>query len=783
MKRARRILRIVLLVLLLGLLIGIGAGAVLLRRAFPLVAGRLTVRGLQAPVTVIRDRWGVPHLYAENAHDLFFAQGYVHAQDRMWQMDFNRRVPSGRLSELFGEVTLPSDRFLRTIGMRRSADAERSRLDPEALAALGAYAAGVNAWLDRNASRLPLEFTILRYRPEPWTPTDTLAFGKFLAWTLGGNWRYQLLRAHLIARFGVEGLRVLLPPYPSDAPVVVPPSARARSWGTTALLRLVDAGGLRAGLGSNNWVLSGSRTETGRPILANDPHLEAQMPSIWYEMHLHGGPYDVIGATIPGVPGVLIGHNADVAWGVTNAAPDVQDLYIERFDPSDPTRYLYRGRWEPATVVRETIRVRGRPDPVAADVRITRHGPILNDVVDGLGSFLALRWTALDPGTIFASVLRLDRARTWREFRAALRLWTVPAQNFVYADRQGNIGYQLPGRIPIRAGGGGLTPVPGWTGEYEWIGEIPFDRLPSVLNPPRGYIVTANNQIVPDDYPYLVSHEWDPGFRAKRIETLLAPIRRATIADMRTIQMDLGSLPAQETIRALAGLHLAREPAAGLLAELRAWDGVLGAESRPAAIYEAFRLTLTPLVFKDALGGELYTRYLERSEAWQLALLRLLRTPASGWWGARGRDAVVEEALVEAHALLTRHLGADRSRWTWGRLHTMRFVHPLGRIPGLAWIFNARAPQTGGDLFTVNNGGFAPDTFSQIIVASYRQIIDLADWDRSIAIHATGQSGLPFHGHYRDFVVLWASGRYHPMLFSRARIQQAADGTLTLAPP
>ena len=768
--------------LLLAALLAAGTGVVLVRRAFPKVSGRVAVPGLRAPVEVVRDRWGVPHLRAQNTHDLFFAQGYVHSQDRLWQMDFDRRVASGRLSEIFGEATLTSDRFLRTIGLRRAAELERPHLDSETADALDAYAAGVNAFVAQHRAALPIEFTLLRYRPEPWTPVDSLAYGKLLAWTLGGNWRDQILRAQLVARFGVDGMRALIPPYPADAPIVVPEAAGYRSWNPTAVINLLDASAPPHGIGSNNWVVSGSRTASGKPLLANDPHLEAQMPSIWYEMHLAGGPFDVIGGTLPGLPGVVIGHNQQIAWGVTNAGPDVQDLYIERFDPADPGRYLYRGRWESATMVPERIAVRGQPQPVDLRVRVTRHGPIIDDVVPGLGASLAMRWTALEPGTVSASVLRLDRARTWEEFRDALRLWTVPAQNFVYADREGNIGYQLTGRIPIRAGGSGLLPVPGWTGEHEWVGEIPYERLPSEFNPARGFIVTANNRITPDAYPYSISHEWDPGFRARRIETMLAGDDRATVDQMQQIQMDLTSLPGQAIVQALGSAHIAEEPAAGLLAELRSWDGVLRPDSRAAAVYEAFRMALVRRLFRDTLGPELYLRYLDRSGAWQLVVMRLLGDPSSRWWGSHGRDAVVAAALTDAEETLTRRLGADRAGWSWGRLHSMRFVHPLGNLYALGWIFNAGAPPTGGDIFTVDNGGFAADTFAHVIVASYRQIVDLGDWDRSIAIHTTGQSGLPFHAHYRDFISLWASGRYHPMLFSRVRIEQESRGTLTLIP-
>lgn len=779
----RRLLLVLVGVIVAAALVFAGIGAYLIRRPFPIITGSLTVPGVRAPVEVIRDRWGIPHIYAQDTHDLFFAQGYIHAQDRLWQMEFNRRASSGQLSEILGVATLETDRFVRTIGLRRAAEAAAVQMDAETREALEAYAAGVNAFVLQHTAALPVEFALLRFRPQPWTPTDTLAFGGLMSWVLSGNWSSEILRAHLVSRFGAEGMRVLMPSYPDDAPVIVPEATTYRSWNTAAVLQLHDLASSVPGIGSNNWVVSGSRTITGAPILANDPHLEAQMPSIWHEMHLSGGPYNVIGSTFPGIPGVIIGHNEQIAWGATNAGPDVQDLYMERFDPADPTRYLYRGQWERAKIVREEIRVKGRRDPVIETVRITRHGPIINSVVEGLGAFLAMRWTALEPSTTPTSILRLDRAHTWQTFREALRLWTVPAQNFVFADRQGNIGYQLPGRIPIRAKGDGLLPVPGWTGEYEWIRDIPFDELPSAFNPPRGYIVTANNRIVPEGYRYLIAHDWDPGFRARRIQTLLDAGPRATVDDMKAIQMDVTSLPGQMVVQALQDVHISQEPAAGLLAELRSWDGVLRADSRPAAIYEAFRMALVPLLFKDVLGPDLYRRYLGRPDNWQLAMIRLLRDPGSRWWGPDGHDAVVASALTDASRTLTERLGTDRARWTWGRLHVMRFVHPIGRLPGLALIFNATAPATGGDSFTVNNGGFNVNNFTQTIVPSYRQIIDLSDWDRSISIHATGQSGLPFHRHYRDFVPLWATGQYHPMLFSRARIQQQPEGTLTLAPP
>jgi len=764
-----------------GLVTGLSVYAV--RRPFPQTSGRITVDGLRGSVEVMRDRWGVPHIYAQDDRDLFFAQGYVHAQDRLWQMEFHRRLAAGRLSEIFGPITLETDRFLRTVGLRRAAQAEAALLDEETREFLNDYAAGVNAYIASRRGRLPLEFTLLRIAPEPWTPVDSIGFGKLMSWTLSGNWESEILRAHLLSRFGDAGIERLLPPYPAEMPVIAPEGADYRPFRSAAALRLAAFAPPRAGIGSNNWVVAGTRTATGTPLLANDPHLEAAMPSIWYEMHLSSAGFHVTGATFAGTPGVVIGHNERIAWGVTNAGPDVQDLYLERFHAGDPSLYEFRGQWERATVLEEAIAVKGRPDPVILPVRITRHGPILNGVVEGLDAFVALRWTALEPGALAGAVLRLNRAANWEEFRGALRLWTVPAQNFVYADRDGNIGYQLPGRIPIRAKGTGLLPVPGWTGEYEWIGEIPYEELPSSFNPERGYIITANNRIIPDGYGHFIAAEWDPGFRAQRIETMLKDQPQITAEVMADMQLDQTSLPARTILRALESVKVTEEPAASLLAELREWDGVLAPESTAAAIYEAFRVALPPLLFEDALGPDVFKRYLDRSDAWTVAIMHLLAEPASPWWGPTGRDAVVARALNQAAETLRKHLGPDRPRWTWGRLHVMRFDHPLGRVPGLGRIFNASAPPTGGDAFTVNNAGFSIRTFRQVVVASYRQIVDVGNWDRSLAIHTTGQSGIPFHRHYRDFVPMWATGQYHPMPFTSVRALEVVEDSLTLAPP
>ncbi|MGH2376322.1 MAG: penicillin acylase family protein [bacterium] len=791
--------RLVLAVLVLILVATVAAGAggtYLVRRAFPQTTGTLMVSGLSRPVEVIRDRWGIPHLFAQSSRDLLFAQGFVHAQDRLWHMELNRRVASGRLSEIFGEAALSTDRFLRTIGLRRSAQAHLASLSEHSRANLEAYAAGVNAFMQGARDRLPIEFAFLRFAPEPWTPADTLVYGKLMAWVLGGDWRAEILREHLHARFGERALERLWPEYP-EAPIIAPDAT-----GTSAPAQdlpprpgVPAPRGRRAesdrpqddppiikgqrGLGSNNWVLAADRTTTGGPLLANDPHLEGQMPSVWYLMHLTDDRHSMAGATFPGVPGIIIGHNRDIAWGVTNANPDVQDLFVERFHPNDPSRYLYKGQWVPATVVRESIKVKGRKDLVVEVVRITRNGPVISNVVRGLNAYLALRWTALESSSIVEAVDAINHASSWEEFRLALRAWDAPSQNFVFAHRNGDIGYQMPGRIPIRARGTGAQPSPGWTGDFDWTGMVPFDALPSVRRR-DGFIVSANNRIAPPGYPHFLGREWDPGFRARRITVLLSEGKHS-VQTLQRIQTDVTSIPGKAVIGALQAVKITDPALQPLFTELLQWDGVLAASSRPAAVYEAFVHSLLKEVFRPLDDG-VWTRYLRHYDAPVVALLGILADPSSGWWGGN-RDRLVEDALRDAVRVLETRLGRDRGQWRWGRLHQPTFTHPIGRIKALAWVFNVTAPETGGDAFTVNNGAFDPEApFRQALVASYRQILDPADWDRSLVIHTTGQSGLPFHRHYRDFTALWARGEYVPLLFSRQRIEEAAAGRLTLVP-
>jgi len=808
-RRRRRGLLVFIIVLVVVILAAAGLGVVVVRRQFPQTEGTLNLPGLQAPVEIYRDQLGIPHIYASNPHDLFMAQGFVHAQDRFWQMEFSRRIGSGRLAEVLGEAGLDSDRFIRTIGWARTAAEEVERLDAETRGILEAYAEGVNAYLTTtDQSRLGLEFVMFGligtdFTPEPWTPLNTLTWGKVMAWNLRGNMDKELLRAYIAARAGTAAVAQLVPGYRGDYPVIVPHPSQA------SLDAVPDAAfapfflGSGSDIGSNNWVISGSRTESGMPILANDPHLGIQMPSIWYEVGLHcepvgrDCPYEVFGSSFPGVPGVIIGHNDRIAWGMTNLGPDVQDLFIERVNPQNPHQYEVDGEWVDMDIIREEIRVAGQDEPVVVFARSTRHGPIINDIVGGEEEEwsygwepLALSWTALQPGTINRAIFLLDRAQNWDQFREALSYWDVPSQNFVYADVDGNIGYQAPGRIPIRRLGDGTQPVPGWNSEYEWVDYIPYDSLPRAFNPPESYIVTANNAVVRPDFPFLLTRDWDPGYRAQRIIELIEADPSLSVADVQAIQADSTPVWARMVLPYLAPLSSENARVAEALDLLRAWDGQAVRDSAGAAVFEAFRLRLVEAVFADQLGQPLMRR--ARSTLIE-ALPALFETPSSPWFDnietpdlVERRDEILIQALTDAVADLTDALGKRIDNWRWGDLHRATFVNQsLGKsgIAPLEWIFNRGPVEVDGTMATVNNTGYDPNNpYGVATVPSYRQIIDLSDFSRSLAIHTTGQSGHPFSPHYGDMIDLWRNFQYHRVLWTRPEVVGGSEAHLTLTP-
>jgi penicillin amidase len=797
---------------------GVGLVAAL-RRPLPRTAGKLTLTGLHAQVEVRRDRWGVPHIYADANADLFAALGYVHAQDRLWQLELNRRTGHGRLAEIFGSVAVSSDQFIRTLGFSRVAQQEVDLLDEHAHAMLSAYARGINSWLDAHEHRLPLEFSILGFTPTPWSVHDLLVWPKIMALNLSSNWMNELLNAQIVATLGAERATEITPRYPEDGPIAVPPGTTYTPDMGAAALDLASAaapftGETEAPQGSNAWVVGPQRSTSGMPLLANDPHLGLGMPGLWYQAHLVGGDYQVAGVTLPGTCGVVIGHNQRIAWGVTNACTDNQDIYIERFAADDPLRYQWRGEWRTAELVREEIRVKGQPEPTVLEVRITHHGPIIDEISappesplrlaprdpNAPHEALALRWTALDPApNLTHAVLRLNRANNWAEFRAALGDWNVPPQNFVYADVEGNVGYALGGWIPVRPHHDGQLPVQGWDGAYEWAGFVPNDELPAQFNPPSGKAVTANNRIVAPGDPVhsMIKGDWLNPYRAQRISDLLDTVIRHDQRSFARIQHDYYSLPGAALTHLISELPTDDPLAQQARDLLAAWDGELTAECVGGTIYAALRYHLARVVFVElealqsaqsglgAFGSLPLAFYLDRTMPDILARCAAVpRTYADPWLGGRAWEAVLTEALQRAVSELRTTLGDNPQRWTYGRTHTLTLRHPLGSVAALAPIFNRGPWPTGGDLDTVAMQHIPRDITAGPVytAASWRQIFDLSDWDAARVILPSGQSGHPASRHYVDQAAAWRAGAYQPLLWSRAAVERHTADVLLLEP-
>ena len=816
---------LVAVILLVGL---VGAGSlVFVGRTLPTTSGSFTIKGLEQPTYVLRDGYGVPHITGANLHDVLFAQGYVTAQDRLFQMEFNRRVAEGRLAEMFGagddNSLIDADEFLRTLNLYASAQVEFKLLDSRTSEELQAYSDGVNAFIASHQNSLPLEFSILGITPKPWTPVDSLAYGRVVALSLDNTWYAKYTRAMIASKVGSAVAADLYLAYPaanptlltangSAAPLVnAPPGvtnlptsaaptadqAGAFSPLSTNLLRGAEVvhsllGDISDAVGSNNWVVDGTRTVTGAPLLANDPHLGISMPSIWYEVALRGGGLDVIGFTFPGVPGVIIGHNNMIAWGVTNVGADDTDLYLEKLDPvNHPGMYEYDGQWVPLTSHQEVIRVRGGAS-VTITVNDTQDGPLLNAVQPDLKHYtaVALKWTALQPGYNFAGFFQLDFALNWQEFQAAIANISI-SQNFIYADTAGNIGYLMSGLLPIRPSDNDILPVDGSNSLHEWQGYVPASQMPLLYNPPTHVIVTANNQIVPTSYPSYVTTNWDQGYRARRILDLLLAKSKLSVADYQRIQADVLSIPATIIVPFLtAAGNASTGDAAAAASLLKGWDGTMSRQSIAASVYEVASGYLLREILEPLLGKKLYAMYCANYSSSGLfsLLISLLTAPTPPFIAGTGaRDTLIVRALGDAMKALRSKFGPDTANWQWGKLHQASFQHPLATVTPLNLIFGTSPVERPGDDVTVNVGGdgdFALDlpSYAQQTVSSMREIIDLGNFDNSLWVTTTGESGQPYSAHYSDLIPLWDQNRYQSMAYTGTAEAKAAVGVLVLTP-
>ncbi len=875
-----RILAIVLALVTLLALVGVH----IVRRSFPQTTGELSLPGLDASVTVTRDASGIPMIEASTAHDLFLAQGFVHAQDRFWEMDFRRHVTAGRLSELFGPAQFSTDAFIRTLGWRQVAEAEVAALDDTTAGYYQAYASGVNAYLrDRSPTEVSLEYGIIGLQNggieiEPWTPADSVSWLKAMAWDLRSNLEDEIDRAILSTALDEAEIADLYPEYPyGDRPTIIGDSAtvtagprpdEVRAGGTLdpnpaagrssatdgdlavtsglldlkSTLRSLPAllGISSREIGSNSWVISGRHTAAGAPLLANDPHLSPSMPSVWHQVGLRCRevrvecPFDVSGFSFSGLPGVVIGHNRDIAWGLTNLGPDVADLVVEKIQGAE---VIHDSGREPLLERRETIEIAGE-DPRTITVRSTKHGPIVsaldgayrtvldasvgetsnpagNDEQGSPGDdpkppthdpqppddeeqspadeehhVLALEWTALEPGSTAEAVFAINAAADWDEFRDAAALFDVPAQNLVYADREGNIGYQAPGRIPRRGEGEGLLPRPGWIAAQDWQGFYDFEDLPREYNPDRGWIVTANNPVAAPGATVDLGRDFDYGDRAARITDLITPLvaeGAITADDLSRVQTDTANPFAANLLPVLLDLDAGADPEVGAAQELlRSWDGHDDSDSAAAAYFNVFTATLLQEVFAPKLpegtpptGGS----------RWYLVIENLLDEPESPWWRdgeARGRDEALTRALGSAWTTTEELLGAEPVTWRWGTLHELTIrSSSLGEsgIAAIEKLFNRGPYEVSGGSGVVNATGWdAAIGYETNWVPSMRQIIDLDDFDSSRWVNLTGTSGHAFHEHYADQVEDWAAGRTRPWAYSPQAVRRSAVDTLTLIP-
>jgi penicillin G amidase len=760
-----------------GLAATTGAGLwwQLFRRPLPRTTGSLRLSGLEGPVEVRRDRWGVPHIRAASRHDLWFGEGFCHGQDRLWQLDLYRRIGSGRLAEIAGRAGVQTDRFMRTLGLRRASEREAAAMDPGLRSELEALCAGVNA---AAADRpLPVELQLLRLGFEPFTPADALTLTKLLSFGLSTNWERELLRAEMTRELGAELAVRLDPGYPRENPVVLTPGVAWEGDGLALAEQIAavrDTIGLAVGAtGSNNWAVSGSRSATGGPLLAGDPHLPPSMPGIVYQVGLYLGDRHCRGASLPGLPGVMMGQNNDVAWSFTNAMADVMDLFIERID--DGT-YEFEGGRQALETIEEEIRVKGSSEPERLVVRETQHGPIVNEALRADDAEpLALRFAVLDfPGVTEANVSVLEFA-SGPELVDGLSEHAHPVSNLVWADRHGGIGYKTVGRIPVRLGGCPDLPKPGWTAEHEWDGWVPYDEMPELSDPDGGFVVTANNRIAPEDHPHHITSDYLDGYRAARIEQLIAELPEHDLGSFEAMQTDMLSVPGLETARRLARLRPRDQREQAAIERLRSWDGRMAPDSIAATIYQAFTLRLGREVTREAIGDrDISERWLDRADngfvahvtspwRWQSHLLALWEEADEGLVG-RSWDDLALDALRGALDDLESSVGPDSAAWRWGRVHPLVFRHALGAgHPVLAWIFD-RSLEVGGGQETVAQVGWDPnDPFTAIWAPCWRMVADPIHPERSRWQAFTGQSGHVSSPHYDDLQVDWLEGRTQPM--------------------
>lgn len=793
----------ILLVLLIAVII---LSYKLITRSHPKLEGTLKTHFLIDTVYIYRDENGIPHIFAKNEHDLYFALGYVTAQDRLWQMDLSRRIASGRLSEIFGIETLEIDKLFRTLGLNETAKKMQKYLSEKSIEILKSYTDGVNYFIKTNKGNYPVEFKLLGYEPDEWSITDCILITRLIAWQLNFAWWNEPVFSEILSKVGEEKFRRLIPRYPQNAPLIIKKYVVPTGKFVEANVKFREMFGMVSdGIGSNSWVISGKISKNGKPMLANDPHLPYSLPSIWYQVHLNDGSFDMLGVCIPGTPGIVIGRNNYIAWGLTNVMLDDTDFYVEKID-SVEKKYFYNGAWLPLNEREEVIHVKGK-GKYSFRVFSTHRGPIISDVYEFsfteyipkadaryiTSKAVSMQWTGNLISDEILVFYKINHAKNWDDFKDALKFFTVPAQNFIYADVYGNIGYYCAGKIPIRKNLNPLLLNSGETDDFDWIGFVQFNQQPNVFNPPENFIATANNKIVPDDYPYYITYLWEPESRAIRINEYLSSKEKFELNDFKTLQLDYFSHYAKELtpyiINAFDGNEITNDFVKNGLRYLKNWGFNFSRDDIATTIFNAFVVAMMKNTFEDELGGELYKRFIFYSGVPVRILKQLIIENDTLWFDdvktvdkVETRDEIIRKSFEEGIYSLRKLLGDDMLSWHWGRLHKLELVHPLGLRKPLDKIFNLGPFEIGGAGTTVNNAGFSMlRPFNCVLGPSMRQIVDFSE-NLLYSIIPAGPSGQIMSRFYDSQTQLYLKGEYVKIEMEREKLKNGKSKILKFVP-
>lgn len=791
----------------LGTLVIVGVITFLFLRNFVLKSlpdynADVELRGLNSNVEIIRDKFAIPHVYAKSEEDLFFAQGFLHAQDRLFQMDIYRRIGEGRLSEIIGAKGLKYDSLFRTVGMKKIALKLEQQISPESKKIILAYSNGVNAYIENQKGKYPVEFDILDYAPEKWLPYQSIMISRLMAWELNISWLSDLALGEITAQYGEEMAREIYPTYPENGPFIIPEKLKGKnlSFFKNNLMQneldFRDAFGFSGThIGSNAWVVSKNKSTTGGALLASDPHLTLMQPAKWYEIHLTGGNYDVAGMSLPGTPTIVLGQNKNIAWSTTNIMADDADFFLLKQDSANPKKYLYENGSRDFEIRFDTITVKDSAS-VVLEIWNSHFGPIINNVHKVNGKIdeykIAMRWTGQEMSDEMLAISNINKAKNWDEFLNGVKYFTVPGQNFVYADKDGNIGYSPGVKLPIRPTNSITLPFPGWTSQYEWKGFVPFEELPKYFNPTEGFIATANNKTI-QDFPYHISNLWESGSRSERIREKLLSKDKLSVQDMKDLQYDYFSHFARRLtpfiVNAFDSTKINNPRVEKAVVYFKNWNFTMKKEDVPTALFQVTLKHILKNIFEDEMGDELLKNYTHLSNIPYRVLLTLFEKGESVWFDniktpqKENLNEMLRKSVADAIAELDLNLGGEMKTWQWGKIHQLNFKHLFGDTKPLDLVFNVGPFEVGGDATTVNKGEFRLDTvYSMTVGPSNRRIINFADIDATESVITTGQSGQPYSEHYSDQVLLWLNGQYHEMPITKEKILKIAKYKSSLKP-